>query len=387
MRIDRKGFLAGAAATAVSAVPATARAQFRNPYATQLTIAVNAPTSGDAQNAGLQIAYGVQGAVDEANLYGGTLTTVFAMRTFDDRDALAQSMVNVQFAASDSTILATIGGTDGSLLDAALQTYASQQMPLIVAASTWDAITSHGYRNVWRLPTKDSVEGQLHARFVAARLKPKTAIAVTQDGDYGPIAAHGFVDQAKSSGIDADGFQFPYDKPDYATAAARIVQKKPDYIVLCGTTEAMGPLIPALRAAGFAGTLGATEGFYNQSTLQKYADAFATGFISTSFPPLELAPDVANALTDFRARYPVTALSAFAYAAAQVVISAARRTGARDRLSLMSALQAPATYRTMVGDFQFDFNGDPIDPNAYFYRIDKGKFKFVAPAHPTAFVL
>lgn len=387
MTIHRKGFLlSGAAALAGAAIPSAARAQVHQ-FAQQLTIAVNVPLSGDKAEAGRQIASGVQAAIDEYNQMTGAYSTAFVMRTFDDMDALAQAIVNVQFAAADPSVLAVVGGFDGPLTTASLATYANQQMPLLVPGSTADSITAQGYRIVWRLPTKDSLEGQLHARFIAKRAKPKMALAITQDGDYGYDTARAFVDQAKNLGIAADGYAFPYDKPDFATHAQRILTKKPDYVLLCGTTGAMGPLIPALRSAGYSGTFGATEGFYDQSTLGKYSDAFKNGFISTSFPPLDRAPDVLNALNDFRTRYTVTALSAFGYACAQIIMSAAKRTGATSRLALMTALQRPSSYDTIVGSFQFNFTGDPLDPNLYFYTIADGKFKYVAPAHPTAFVL
>ncbi|HLI95696.1 MAG TPA: ABC transporter substrate-binding protein [Candidatus Baltobacteraceae bacterium] len=385
--MQRKGFLlSGAAALAGAAVPSAARAQFGH-FNQQLTIAINVPLSGDRQGMGQEIASGVQGAIDQANLYAGSYSTLFTMRTFDDMDALAQAMVNVQFAASDATVLAVIGGADGKLLTAALPTYANNQMPLLVPGSTADSVTAQGYRNVWRLPTADSQEGQFYARFLAKRKpQPKFALAVTQDGDYGMDVARAFVDQAKSAGMHVDGYHFPIDKPDYARAAKAILTQSPDYILLCGTTDDMGPLIPALRSGGYAGAFGGTEGFYNQTALQKYPDAFAQGFISTSFPPLDRAPDVLGALTNFRTRYRVTALSAFAYAAAQIVITAAR-TGATNRLTMMSTLQRPTSYNTLVGSFQFLPTGDPVDPNVYFYTIADGKFKFSAPAHATSFVL
>jgi len=384
--IDRKKFIVGAAGLAGAVMPRAARAQL-SPFAQQFTIALNVPLSGDKQSAGREIAAGVQAAADEANRFNGAYSTVFTVRPFDDMDALAQAMINVQFASSDPSVLAVVGGFDGSLLAASLPTYANARMPLLVPGSTADSVTAQGYQVVWRLPTKDSVEGQLHARFVAKRAKPKSAVAATQDGDYGYDVARSFVDAAKNAGFAADGFQFPLSKPDYALAAKRILEKQPDYVLLCGTTDAMGPLIPALKAAGYAGRLGATQGFYTQATLAKYADAFAGGFVSTSFPPLERAPDVLGALNDFKARYPVTALSAFAYAAAQIIIAAARRSGANSRLAMMSALQRAPSFDTIVGSFQFTPMGDPVDPNVYFYQAADGKFKYVAPAHPTAFVL
>jgi len=282
---------------------------------------------------------------------------------------------------------AMIGGLDGSLTTAALPTIANTQMPLIVSASTTNSITDRGYRNVWRLPTKDGTEGQLFARFLARRARPKYAIAVTQDGDYGPDVAAGFGDQANALGIKAGTYVFAWDKPDYVAAAKGIVAKKPDYVFLCGETKGLGPLIPALKAAGYAGSFGASEGFFNQTTLDRYAGDLGAALVSTSFPPLERAPDVANVLTDFRQRTTVTAISAFAYAAAQIVISASRRNNATNRLAMLSALQTPVTYDTIVGSFQFSFTGDPIDPNLYFYTVTGDTFKYTAASHPTTFLL
>lgn len=384
MIIHRKGFLFSAgAALAAGAAPKMTRAQ---QFSQQFTIAVNVPLSGDRGSAGRQIADGVQAAIDETSQFAMPYSNGFTMRTFDDMDALAQHILNVRFAASDPTVVAMIGGFDGSLLAAALATYANEGMPLLVSGSTADQITAQGYRIVWQLPTKDSTEGQLHAQFVARRLHPKTAVAVAQDGDYGPQVAQSFANQGKQLGMTSDWFRFPYDKPDFKLAAQRILEKKPDYVMLCGTAESMGPLIPALQGAGYPGKLGASEGFYSRATLSSYAKAFAGGFISTSLAPLDRAPDVFNALNDFRARYPVTALSAFAYAAAQIVIAAVK-TGANNRLSVMNALQRSNTYNTIVGSFQFTPLGDPVNPNLYFYTTDGNAFKYVAPAHPTAFVL
>lgn len=387
--MKRRSFLSSAAAAAAAgALPGAARAQLINPqYQQQLTIAVNVPLSGDRANAGREVAYGVQAAVDETNRYGGTFGSAFTVRTFDDMDALAQSMLNVQFAEADATIVATIGGFDGSVITASLQNYANAQMPLLVPGSTADAVTNRGYRNVLRLPTKDSMEGELFARFIASRAKPKIAVAVTQDGDYGQDVAQGFLNQARSAGFVANIYTMPINKTDFTGAAKNILQAKPDFIYFCGQTGDMGPLVPALQQAGYKGKFGASQGFYNGATTDKYAEAFAGGYISTSFPPLERAPDVANVLNDFRSRYPVTALSAFSYAAAQIVIAAVRRVGATNRLATLSALQRPIAYDTLVGSFQFGPAGDPIDPNLYFYTVQDGKFKYVTASHPSRFIL
>ena len=383
--MKRRAFLASGMAAAALA-PRAARAQVR-PFQQQLTIVINAPLSGTMGAAGQQLVAGAQIAIDFANQFTPLLNSAFALRTFDDSGQYAQSVNNVQFAAADQSVIAIIGGFDGNLLEQALPTYANAQMPLLVPASTADAITSRGYRVVWRLPVKDSMEGQLYARFIAQRAKPKMAIAVSQAGVYGGDVMNGFTNQSKSAKFDADGYVFPSDSPDYKSAAKRILSRTPDLVFLCGQSGRLGPLIPALRDAGYTGKLGACEGFYDTQTPQQYGKALDGAFISTSFPPLTRVADATQALTDLRSRTNITIISAFAYAAAQVVMSAVRRTGATNRLSTMTALQAPTASNTILGQFQFMPSGDPVDPNLYFYTIDGDQYKYVAASHASAFVL
>lgn len=380
----RKHFL-GAAAAGAWLIPG-ARALAQN-FQQQVTIGITAPLTGPAGDAGRQIVDGVRAAVNETNVTIGSFGTAFAYRTFDDQDALASMIQNAQFAAADPSIVAMVGGLDGKLTAAALPTFANAGLPLLVSASTANAVTDRGYRSVWRLPTKDGTEGQLFARYLAKHGKPKHAIALTQDGDYGADVASGFADQAGALGIKAETFIFSWSNPDYGAAAKSILARKPDYLYLCGSTKSMGPLVAGLKTAGYSGAFGASEGFFNQATLDKYGDALGGALISTSFPPLERAPDVANVLTDFRSRATVTALSAFSYATAQIIISASQRNGATNRLAMLSALQTPISYDTIVGSFQFGFSGDPIDPNLYFYTVTEGALKYTAASHPSAFIL
>ena len=383
--MKRSAFLASGLAAAALA-PRAARAQLR-PFQQQLTIVVNAPLSGNAGAAGQQLVTGAQIAIDYANQFTPSLNSAFALRTYDDMGQYAQSLNNVQFASADQTVIAIIGGLDGNLIQQALPTYANAQMPLLVPASTADAVTSRGYRVVWRLPTKDSMEGQLYARFIADRAKPKMAIAVSQTGVYGVDVMNGFTNQSKSAKFNADGYVFPSDSPDFKAAAKRIVSRTPDFVFLCGQSTRLGPLTTALRDAGFTGKFGACEGFYDTQTPQQYGKELDGAFISSSFPPLSHVADATQALTDLRSRTNITIVSAFAYAATQIIMSAVRRTGATNRLSTMTALQAPTPYSTILGQFQFMPTGDPVDPNLYFYTIDGGQYKYVAASHASAFVL
>lgn len=384
--MKRKNFLIAGTAAAALGASRPALADIGNPFAQQLTIGVSLPLTGDQARAGEQVANGVRAALEETNRTQGPLGRAYGMRTFDDQGELASAIQNVDFATADPSIIAMIGNLGGPITKATLPQYANFQMPLVVPASTYDGITELGYRNVWRLPTKDSVEGRLFARLVESR-KLKLALGVTQDGDYGYDVATSFVAGGRQSHFNADAYVFPIVKPDFTLAAKTIMSKSPDFIYLCGKTKDMGPLIPALRAAGFTGSFGASDGFFNEGTLA-YADSLGDALISSSLPPLDRAPAIFQELSDFRSRYgQIGALGAFGYAAAQVIVQAERRFGAVDRLAMLTALRTGGSYNTLVGSLSFSPTGDPIDPNLYFYSIAGGKFKFSKSARPSGFVL
>lgn len=384
----RSRFLAGGLALAGAASALPARAQVGMPYVTQLFIGVNVPLSGPYAPYGERIVAGARAATDYSNRYQGPLERTFGIRTYDDQNALAISITNAQFIAGDQSVLACIGNLTTEVTVGSLPEYANDQTPLVVPASTADEVTGRGYRNIFRLPTKDVVEGQLFARTVLANVRPAFALAVTQDGTYGPDVAKGFVAQAAVDKHKADVYQFSEGKPDYTAAAAAIVAQKPDYVFLAGKTGAMGPLVPALVAAGYTGGFGLSDGFYDVSVPKKYGTPLRGAWVATSFPPLQRVPSDFTVLADLQRQIgPVDAFSAYGYAAAQVIMEAVKRTNAQDKAGTLRALTAGDTYQTLTGTYHFDFNGDPIDPNLYFFSVQSDGFKFEKPAHPTGFVL
>lgn len=356
-------------------------------YAATVSIGVVCPLSGAFRAAGEQLANGVRGAIDYQNRQRAGFDKIFTVRTFDDRNGVADAMVNAQFAVDDPTILAVVGHLGAKATSAVLRTYAQAQMPLVVPAVTADALTAQGYRNVFRLPTRDLIEGQLLAKFVNARSAPKAPHVLVQDGDYGSDVANGYVQQFGTFKVDAAVTAFAYDKPDYAGAADKAIAAKPDHIMLAGTAQDMGPIVQVLRDKGYAGPLAGPQGFFDALTVSKYAKPCDGMVISTSMPYLALAPTAFRILADYQSSYgPLIPLSAFAYAATQIIINAVRRTGAPARNSLMSSMSLGGNYDTVVGSFTFSPTGDTIDPELYFYTIADSKFSYLKQAHPSSFL-
>jgi branched-chain amino acid transport system substrate-binding protein len=390
MALTRRSFLAAGAALAGSAGttrPALA-AYGDEPVGGTVTLAVVAPFTGDQIRLGEQLGNGVRAAIDDTNELRGALDRTFVMRTFDDQGLLASGLVNAEFACDDPTVVAVIGHLSGRITEAALPTYVNNRMPVVCPASTYDRLTAHGYGNIVRLTAKDSTEGRAAARYIAKTAKPSSVVVLTQDGDYGPDVADGFSDQMDGDKIKTNVVTFSWNKANFPAVTKSALDFKPDAIFLAGLPKDMGPVVPQLRAAGYTGPFFASQGFFDPLTLAKYAADLEGLTISTSMPPLALAPGAFRIKNDFERRYGAfTPLSAFSYAAAQILIAVVRRNGSQDRLAVARTLNASSTFETVVGPISFQNDGDPQDPNVYFYRITNGVWKYVSSSYPSSFVV
>ncbi len=386
--MKRSTFVAAAGGAVASALAAPARAQYNNPaFLPQVTIGVNVTLSGPLEKYGTEVVRGVQAAVDETNRFTAPISRVWGMRAYDDRDDVALAATNASVAAADSTVIGIVGNLTAPMTLAALSRYANVNFALVVPTVTADAVTNRNYHNVFRLPAKDSTSGRLFASTVLPEKRGVSALAVSLDGDYGYDVARGFVQEAKSERHDADVLLFPVKGFDPAQAARTVLQHSPGYVFLCGTTAGLGPLADALRLAGYRGDFGASDGFYNGDTLAKYSKSLDGAYVASSLPPLERVPSAVGLLTDFEREVgSITAFSAYGYAAAQVLIYAARRSAAYTRFSLLASMQRSPTITTLVGQYNFNVFGDPLIPNIYVYTVSGSGFTFARPAVRNGFI-
>jgi branched-chain amino acid transport system substrate-binding protein len=361
---------------------------FPNQFLQQYSIGVCVTLSGPLGKYGNEVVRGVQAAVDESNRFTTPVGHVWGLRTYDDRNDRAQAASNANVAAADSTVIGIVGNLTRDMTLAGLPRYANVNFALVVPTVTADAITARGYHNVYRLPAKDTNAGQLFASTVLEKKRGTAALAVALDGDYGSEVARGFVQGAKSNRVSSDVVLFPASGFDPAAAARSVLDRSPQYVFFAGKTAELGSLAEALRLEHYSGEMGASDGFYNSDTIATYASTLDGAFVASNLPPLERVPSAIGLLTDFENEVgAITALSAYGYAAAQVIISAAGRTGAGTRFSLLTTMQRNPSFTTLVGQYGFSINGDPLIPNIYIYQVTKKGFTFSRPAIHNGFVL
>ncbi len=395
--MKRSGFLAS-----IGAVALTARAAAQVPeqpavpinpngtqqIARQLTIAVNVPLSGTLSAYGSQVVQGVKAAIDETNYLNAMTGTVFAVRPFDDQNSGPISEGNVSAAAADQTVIGIVGNLTPDVTIATLLQYQNSNFAVVVPTVHADQLTRLGYHNIYRLPTRDDIAGQLFASTIFRKQPSNFALAVTLDTPYGPDVASGFVQQAKSDHRSVDLVTLPLAAFDAAQAARAIVERSPDYLFLCGTLEQLGPLVPALASAGYNGLYGLSDGFYDQNTITQYGPQLGDAIVYGSLPPLNRIPSIFQQFTDLRREVPsITVCVAYGYAAAQILIQTAQRLTTFTRASLLTLLQMSGSLSTILGPYNFDTFGDPLIPNLYFFKISGTEFDYVRPAVQNGFIV
>jgi branched-chain amino acid transport system substrate-binding protein len=377
--IGRGDFLAGLGAT-------TAAATFPQLTPT-VSIGVCAPFSGSAKAIGQRLADGVQGALNYTNERAGTLSRTFALRTFDDQNTVSNGLLQASFAVGDSSIIAMIGHVSSDVTLQAIPTYGPAQMPLVVPFCTDDRLTATPYHCVFRLPTKDSFEGMLFARSAIDQFKPKLPYVFVQNADYGADVANGFIDAMTERKIGVQYQQFAYAGADFGKVVDTALAVQPDYVFLAGVVGDMGPILGVLRAKGYTGPIGASQGFFDPGTL-KLGDAAEGITVSTSMPYLPLAPSTVVAREEFETHFGrMDAYAAFGYAAAQLIIAAVQRTNATARNAVVTAIAQGVPIDTMVGEYSFTPFGDAVQPQIYYYAVRKGAFAYLRQAHPSGFMI
>jgi branched-chain amino acid transport system substrate-binding protein len=379
--VIRSDFLTG-----LGAVPVAATTTFPN-IAPSISIGVCAPFTGNARPIGDRLFTGVNAAITDYNQLANTYTRTFAARSFDDQNNVAQALLQSSFATGDSTIIAMIGHVSSDATLNAITNYGPAQMPLVIPFGTDDRLTATQYRCVFRLPTKDSTEGALFARMVNAQFKAKVPYVFVQDADYGADVATGFINAMSIAKITAPYQQFSYNKPNFGVVVDKALAANMDYAFLAGVVGDMGPIVAALRAKGYTGPIGASQGFFDAGATRLGVDANGM-IVSTSMPYLPLAPTTVRLRQQFESHFgAMDALAAFGYAATQLIIAAVTRSSATARNNVVTAIAQGVPTDTMVGTYSFNAFGDALDPQLYFYQLKDGKFSYLHQAHPSGFMV
>jgi branched-chain amino acid transport system substrate-binding protein len=382
-------FLAASAAwiAAAAASSGAALGDFP-PYTKVLSISLVAPLSGSQRQFGIDLSNGVRLAVDEANESRALTDFGWTLQTFDDQADPGIAMQEAKFALVDPTTAFVIGHVGAEETNFALQTYHEQEVPLIVPTQSYYGLTQHGFDNVFRLCPTDIDEGMATAKYAERTMKAtKVAIVYVKD-QFGVDSGQGFQTYAASgTTTKTESFGVDVDLKSDKDIVAAIKAFAPDALFFSGSGSYLSKILDDVRAAGVTVPAIANDGFYDAGAL-KSAGAAADGMIvSTCVPPLDLIPTAQLFVRHYQSRFgQVSAFGLYGYVATQIAMAAAKQGHTATHLSIDRILSV-GTFQTVIGPVSFQKNGDPFQPNVYFYKANGGGFKFDSSSIPNALVI
>ena len=332
--------------------------------AEDISIAVAVPRTGTVATAGDQVVAGAQFAAKAINAAGGVGGRHIVLDIEDDACDPRQAI-----SVANRIVGEGIGLVDGHVCSAAsiaaAPVYAEagilMMTPASVSAKLTDTAAAKGWSTIFRVYTRDDIQGELMGAFMAARYKDKVIAFVHDKGTYGK----GIADQVKAN-LEAHGVHpvateaiNPGDK-DYSAIVGKLKALHADVVYYGGYPPEGGLILRQAAEQGVKIQMVTTSGFAAPE-FWSVAGPAAEGTIFPFPPEPAKRPGAAGVVAAFEAAHVVPdGFTLFSYATVQALAEGVRRAGSADGTAVAKALRAGGPVDTVLGPLAFDPKGDAI---------------------------
>ena len=168
--------VAGALVLASLSGAAFANAKHQATAKPTFDLAYEGPLSGGNAQLGLNMAYAVQYAVNEANSGKsafGNLPFKLVYIAKDDQGSATLSPTDAQELSSNQSVIAVVGPAFSGATKAAEPTFSTHSVATVSPSATLPALATYGWKNFFRVVADDSVQGPADANWVVNTLKDK----------------------------------------------------------------------------------------------------------------------------------------------------------------------------------------------------------------------
>ena len=263
-----------AGAVVLSGLSGAAFASVRHPAITKPTfdLAYEGPLSGGNAQLGLNMAYAVQYAINQANAgksQFGKLPFTLKYVGKDDQGSPTLSPTDAQELTANPSVIAVVGPAFSGATKAAEPTFSAHNLATVSPSATNFALAHSGWHNFFRDVADDSVQGPADADYVVKTLH-LTKLYVTSDAQtYGEGLSAAFAAQATKDGATVTIGTFPgtsqcsagtASPTQYPDDAATVVSAKPQLMFYGGYYCDLGLLVGALSKAGYTGKVMSGDG-------------------------------------------------------------------------------------------------------------------------------
>jgi branched-chain amino acid transport system substrate-binding protein len=382
--------LAGALALAGATVAgASTKSAHAVPHAKPTyTIAYEGPLSGGNAQLGLNMKYSVQLAVNQANkgTTFGTLPFKLSFVAEDDQGSATVSPTAAQALINNSSVVAVVGPAFSGATKAAEPAFSQASLATVSPSATAPILATQGWSNFFRVVADDNAQGPADAEYVAKVLKAKKVYAIDDATAY----AVGLVSAFDTSAQQRYNITLTHDQvpgttqcqngtgnvQEYGAEATKVNASGASVVFYAGYYCDFALLASALRAGGFKGQLMSDDGSLDSHYVSSAGAAVANGtLISCACADITKTAAAKDFVTSFKklAGFAVGTYSAESYDAANTIIAAMAKVGAKvTRAKVVSELKK-IKYQGITKDVHFGSNGNIAGTAVYVYEVKSGK--------------
>ncbi|GAA1224940.1 branched-chain amino acid ABC transporter substrate-binding protein [Kitasatospora nipponensis] len=364
---------------------------------TTVTIAVDAPLSGQNSATGLGIQYGVQIAVDDANKNHTVPGVTFKVKALDDQAQPATGQQNATALVADSSVLGVVGPLNSGVAGSMQQVFATANLVEISPSNTNPALTqgpnwasgtkTRGFKTYFRTATTDALQGAFAAQYAATAGK-KSAFIVDDKQTYGAGLAGIFKDSfTKGGGAVVGTDHVNTGDKDFSTLVTKIKSSGADLLYYGGQYDEASLLSKQLKAAGDNIALFGGDGIFSAS----YISTGGTGTEGDLATSVGVPVDTLDSAKDFIAKYKAAGYpgdygtyGGYSYDAATAIIKSIGNVVSANggkvpsdaRAKVVEGVQK-ADFDGIAGHVSFDDFGDTTNKQLTVYQVKDGKWASV----------
>jgi branched-chain amino acid transport system substrate-binding protein len=257
----------------------------------------------------------------------------------------------------------------------ASKVYADEGMVQISPASTNPKLTDErAGPNVFRVCGRDDQQGGVAGQYLATKFKDKKVAILHDKTAYG----QGLADETRKAMNAAGAKEAMYEaytagEKDYRALVSKLKGASIDVIYLGGYHTEGGLIVRQMREQGMKTILVGGDALVTQEYWQITGEAGA-GTLMTFSPDPRKSKPAAEVVKRFQAKnIDPEGYVLYAYAAIQTWAQAATAAKSEDSKAVIAELNK-TTFKTVVGDFNFDKKGDPNLPPYTVYEWKDGKY-------------
>jgi branched-chain amino acid transport system substrate-binding protein len=327
--------------------------------------------------------------------------TQLSLRILDDGDEngawkVELEKANAEEAAADPSVVAYIGTYNSGAAKISMPILNRAGIIQISPANTWPGLTKPGFlpgepgifypagaRHYVRVCPTDDLQGPAGALW--AKKLGFSSVFVVDDGEaYGSGIGALFSSRAQESGLSVVGASTLQPSPESVETVMQMIKEaQPSLVYYAGITPNGGPdLLRRLREEEIDIAFMGPDGILETDFINRAGKGVAEGVYATTVgvPTIALPGEKADL---FRTAYinrfgkEPEVFGAFAYTAAQVLLSAIQSVPRVDRFTILAQVKSTTDFDSMFGKFSFDQNGDTTITLMSGNIVEGGLFRFV----------